>query len=70
MDEEAFKEWATGGLVRRLRLVVAVVLVCSIIIAAVVVSSHPHIRAELSDQSDVIALLSGIIPIVIALISP
>jgi hypothetical protein len=70
MDEEAFKEWAPGGLVRRLRLVAAVALVCSIIIAAVVVASHPHIQAELSDQSDVIALFSGIIPIIIALITP
>jgi hypothetical protein len=69
--EEAFKEWAPSGLPpRRLRLIVALLLSCSMVILAVAVANHPHIRADLSDQSDVIALLSGIIPVVITLIIP
>jgi Bacterial PH domain len=71
VGEKAFKEWAPSGLPpRRLRLIVALLLSCSMVILAVAVGNHPHIRADLSDQSDVIALLSGIIPVVITLVIP
>jgi hypothetical protein len=69
-DEEAFKEWAPGGLRRRLRSTVAVLLIFSLVVLAVAVAQHPHIRTQLSNQADVIALLSGVIPIVIVLIAP
>jgi hypothetical protein len=69
-DEEAFKEWAPGGLRRRLRSAAAVVLIFSLIILSAVVAEHPHIRSELGNQSDVIALLSSVTPIVITLITP
>jgi membrane protein YdbS with pleckstrin-like domain len=70
VDEEAFRRWSPGGLRRRLRLMIAVLLVCSMAVLALTVANHPRLRAELNDQSDVIALLSGVVPVIITLITP
>lgn len=65
-DEEAFKQWNAGGLRRRVRLVIAVLLFCLLVVLAVTAAINPRIRTELSNETEIIALL----PILIALITP
>jgi hypothetical protein len=65
-DEEAFKKWNAGGLRRRVRLVIAVLLICLLVVLAVAAAISPRIRTELSNETEIIALL----PILIALIAP
>jgi len=65
-DEEAFKQWTVGGLRRRVRLIIAVLLTCVLFALAVAAATVPRIRADLSNEAEIIALL----PILIVLITP
>lgn len=65
-DEEAFKNWDTGGLRRRVRLVTAVLLICLLVVLAVAAVTVPRIRDQLNNEAQIIAL----IPILIVLITP
>jgi hypothetical protein len=65
-DEEAFNLWNAGGLRRRVRLVIAVLLTCLLVVLAVAAAINSRIRTELSNQTEIIALL----PILITLITP
>jgi hypothetical protein len=66
-DAEAFKKWTAGGRgLRRVRLIIAVLLICLLVVLAVVAANVPSIRTELGNEKEIIAL----IPILIALITP
>lgn len=65
-DEQAFKNWDTGGLRRRVRLVIAVFLIFLLVVLAVAAATVPRIRIQLNNQAEIIAL----IPILIVLITP
>jgi hypothetical protein len=65
-DEEAFKNWDTGGLRRRVRLVIAVLLTCLLFVLAVGAATVPRIRDQLNNEAEIIVL----IPILIVLITP
>jgi hypothetical protein len=65
-DEEAFRSWTSGGMRRRVRLIIAVLLVFLLIVLAVAAALVPRIRTELSNEAEIIAL----IPILIVLITP
>jgi hypothetical protein len=65
-DEEAFKKWTTGGPRRRVRFVIAVLLVFLLIVLGLAAATVPRIRAELSNETEIIAL----IPILIVLVTP
>jgi hypothetical protein len=65
-DEEAFQKWSAGGLRRRVRLIIAVLLICLLAALALAAATVPRIRTELSNEAEIIAL----IPILIVLITP
>jgi hypothetical protein len=65
-DEEAFKQWNAGGMRRHVRLVIAILLICLLVVLAVAAVISPRIRTELSNETEIIALL----PILIVLITP
>jgi uncharacterized membrane protein YdbT with pleckstrin-like domain len=65
-DEEAFQKWAVGGLRRRVRLIIAALLICLLVALALAAATVPRIRTELSNEAEIIAL----IPILIVLITP
>ena len=66
-DAEAFKKWAAGGRgLRRVRLIIAVLLICLLVVLAVAAARVPSIKTELENEKEIIAL----IPILIALITP
>jgi hypothetical protein len=65
-DEEAFKQWAAGSLRRRVRLVIAGLLICLLIALGVTAAINPRVRTGLNNEAEIIALL----PILIILITP
>jgi hypothetical protein len=65
-DAEAFGKWTVGGPRRRVRLVIAVLLICLLVALAVAAATVPRIRAQLSNETEIIAL----IPILIVVITP
>jgi uncharacterized membrane protein YdbT with pleckstrin-like domain len=66
-DTEAFEYWTNkGGPRRSVRLGIAVILICLTVALALTAATVPSIRAELGNETEIIALL----PIVIAFITP
>lgn len=66
-DAEAFKKWtAEGRGLRRVRLIIAVLLICLLVVLAVLAANVPSIRTQLGNEKEIIAL----IPILIVLITP
>lgn len=65
-DEEAFRRWTVGGPRRRVRLIIAVLLTCLLVVLAVTAAVNPRIRTELTNETEIIALL----PVLIVLVTP
>jgi hypothetical protein len=65
-DEEAFNKWSVGGPRRRVRLIIAILLTCLLVALAVAAAINPRIRTELTNETEIIALL----PVLIVLITP
>jgi len=66
-DAEAFKKWTAGGRgLRRVRLIIAVLLICLLVVLIVAAANVTSIQTWLDKEKEIIAL----IPILIALITP